>query len=111
MDDFERDFGVGMDDETPGNIIDPDILERLDREAAPDAAQPVEMPFDAAQRPWQPAIVVCIGGTGLDVGIELRRLKQQFLSDNDFSVAAKEQADSVKLVGVDSWSHPDLASF
>jgi hypothetical protein len=65
----------------------------------------------AAQVPLQPAIVICIGGTGIDVGNELRRLKTQFVSDHGGLLAAKQQADAVVLIGIDSWKSPALLNF
>ena len=58
-----------------------------------------------------PAVIVCVGGTGIEVGEALRKLRSKFVVDQGNTVAARQQADSVVLIGVDSWKSPSLMAF
>src|SRR5690242_19656116 len=57
---------------------------------------------DAAVVPHglKPAVVVCVGGSGLQVGLNLRRNLDRFVQEAGYSVAARQRAESVALLGV-----------
>ena len=67
-------------------------------------------PDDDATIPltFKPAIVLGVGGTGIEVAHGVLHLRDRFVAEAGHSLAARQRADTIFVFGVDTWPHPRL---